>query len=1208
MIRDLAKFRSTLHSSAKNYDNTAHLTTFDIDLPWISVECGEEWICTDLGTVSSVSEVAVCWAEDFAEQYDILFSDDAVTWHTAASVVGAADTCVKTKVNGTARYVKVLCKVCSGTEYAIRHLSVFGENDLTYVLDPMPAPNADGTQPLTGGNWKIIRASQIEEDGTCLASPKYDDDAWMPATVPGTALVSYLRAGAVPDPDFDDNQFQISEAYFTADFWYRNRFVIPTEKQGQRIYLNFDAINWKADVYFNGVLLENPVKGRKHSIEGAFIRTKFDITALAKTGEENYLAVYIYKNDNPGEVTTQGLAYGPGPNGGLLGGDNPTIHASVGWDWLPTIRGRNIGIYGDVYLSYSGAVELVDPWIDPKLTLISESAANPAEDLMLGENVKMIGIDGALEDWRGKTGDSFVVDLGKNDTLGAITFVWGSEAGGPAADADSRHPELFSLESSENGTDWVNFDAYPGGEMEMRWFGMVKLEAREGTPAFEAHAGSDSVQGSTASHTVNFGNRGPREFRFFAPQKARYFRFTVTKQRELNGKPVDTRINEIRAYAQSPEQVEQGMKHSYEIDFSHADLHLHTELHNRSDAPVTVELRASVTPGDVSFRETYTVQPGETLPTKLTSVLENPHLWWPNTYGEQFLYTASVEVVVDGKISDTKTFRFGVRRFDYPIDGGLLTLYCNGTRILCKGGNWGLDDGLKRDTAKVLDDKVRLHKEANMTMIRNWVGMTCHPGFYEACDKYGVLIWDDFWLANPFDGPEPHDPDMFLENAEDKIKAIRSHASLALYCGRNEGNPNEILNPALAELTGKFDGTRIYVPHSAAAPVGSGGGYSLAKPDETHGVKQYFNDVSSTVIRSERGVPNVPNLESLKRFLRPENLWPINESWALHDWTYHMNGPANTYMQTINIYLDSDVEVPVDRVQGSAPKDEDPVYQAYKAAIAEMCAISGEKWTLEDFSRAAQMINYDSHRGMFDALAARRANGLLMWMSQSSWPSFMWQTYDFYLDTNGGYFGTKAGNQPTRPVFDPRDNSILLANAAPKSYENVTTTVEIYDLCGRKVSEQTFTTELLEADAYGEVITTADFSASTTDIVFLRVVLTDGEGNVLGRNTYWHNRKTYSDYRALNTMEKANASLSVLSVEETEDGQLRYTLQVANSGAPALGVRVRLTDADGNAVLPVFYSDNYLMMMPNETAVITAEFDADRLTGDPAWSLSGWNL
>ena len=978
MKRDLAKFRAAYHSSAANYDNTAHLTTFDIDLPWISAGCGEEWVYVDLGTVSKIDAVTVFWGETYAASYEILFSDDTVSWQTAAAANGAENCTVETAVSGMAHYVKVLCKTCSGEQYMIRHISVLGENDLSYTVAPQPPENADGIQALTGGNWKLTRASQITVNGAALSDAAFDDTAWIPATVPGTALVSYLRAGAIPDPDFDDNQFQISDAYFTADFWYRNSFPIPAEKQGQRIYLNFDAINWKADVYLNGTHLENPLSGKEHSIEGAFIRTKFDITACARPGEENYLAVYIYKNANPGEVTTQGLAYGPGPNGGLLGADNPTIHASVGWDWLPTIRGRNIGIYGDVYLSYSGAAELVDPWIDPKLTLLSESSANPAEDLMCGENVKLIGINGTLSDWRGKTGDSFTIDFGKCDTLGSMTFVWGSEAGGPAADADSRHPELFSLETSEDGTNWVNFDAYPGGEMELRWIGMKQLDATDGTAAFEAHAGADSVQGSTAVFSVTFGKFGTREFRIFSPQKVRYLRFTVTKQRELNGKPVDTRINEIRAYAQSPEQVEQGMKHTYEIDFSHADLSFRTELRNRSDAPITAEIRGTIEPGALSFTNTYTVNAGETRPAEINTVLHNPRLWWPNTYGEQFLYTACVEVLVDGVVSDKKTFRFGVRRFDYPIDGGLLTLFCNGTRILCKGGNWGLDDGLKRDTARVLDDKVRLHKEANMTMIRNWVGMTCHPGFYEACDKYGILVWDDFWLANPFDGPEPEDNAMFIENATDKIKAVRGHAALALYCGRNEGNPNEILNPALSDLCEKYDGTRIYVPHSAAAPVGSGGGYSLAKPDETHGVKQYFNDVSSTVIRSERGVPNVPNLESFKRFLRPENLWPISESWALHDWTYHMNGPANTYMQTLNLYLNTDVEVPVDRVQGSSPKDDDPVYQAYKEAVARMCVEAGEKWTLEDFARAAQMINYDSHRGMFDALATRRANGLLM--------------------------------------------------------------------------------------------------------------------------------------------------------------------------------------------------------------------------------------
>ena len=1188
MKRDLASFRAAYHSSAVNYDNTAHLTTFDLDLPWISGGSGEEWVMIDLGADSDIEGVSVSWGEDYAQSYTLQSSADGETWTDLAEVRGAADSEIEIPVYGSGKFIRVLCRACSGEHYVIRKIRVFGENGLAYS---------------TGDNWRIIRASQVEADGAALSQKGYDDSFWLPATVPGTALVSYLKAGAIPDPDFDDNQFQISEAYFTADFWYRNRFTVPAEQQGRRVFLNFDAINWKADVYVNGVLLKNELKNRKHSIEGAFIRSKFDITGLAVFGGENYLAVRIYKNETPGEVTTQGLAYGPGPNGGLLGADNPTIHAAVGWDWLPTIRGRDIGIYGDVALSYGGAAELVDPWMETKLDLISESSANPAEDLMLGEKVRLSVDD--LKAWRGKESDAVTVDLGEARTVGSVTLIWGTEKTIGAADLESRHPERFKLESSADGKTWVNFDAYPGGQVEMRFGGPRPADPHDGSADFEGHGISDSVQGSTAIVPLDLSRfgRGIIHMRIFSPQQARYLRLTVVKRRELNGVPVDTRIRAIRAYAESPEQVEQATKHTYVIDTAKADLIFRTELRNRTDKPVTAQLNGSVMPAGLGFTQVVKLAPGQTLPVEIPLKLNAPKLWWPNTYGEQFLYTAEAEVLINGVPSDKKTFKFGVRRFDYPIDGGLLTLYCNGTRVLCKGGNWGLDDGLKRDTARVLDDKVRLHAEANMTMIRNWVGMTSHPGFYEACDKYGILIWDDFWLANPFDGPEPNDPDMFLENAADKIRAVRSHPALVFYCGRNEGNPNDVLNPALAELCEKLDGSRIYFPHSAAAPVGSGGGYALAMPGGDKGIKQYFNDVSSTVIRSERGVPNVPNVESLKRFLRPENLWPISESWALHDWTYHSNGPAGTYMYAMQTYLGGDFEIPVDHIHGPSPEESDPAYQEFKLAVDKMCKEAADVWSLEDFSQAAQMINYDNHRGMFDALSARRSGGLLMWMSQSSWPSFMWQTYDFYLDTNGGYFGTKAGNQPTRAIFDPRDDSILLANATPNAYENVTTAVEVFDLSGALVSAETYKTELLESDAYGLVIAAADFSKASTDIVFLRLTLTAADGSLLGQNLYWHNRKEYQNYRALSDMPAARVSLQV--TKETEE---RYTLEIQNGPVPALGVRIRLTGGDGSPVLPVFYSDNYLMLMPGENRTITAEFDPERLTGAAQFALSGWNL
>lgn len=330
MKRDLARFRAAVHSSAANYDNTAHLVTFDADLPWLSGGNGEEWIAVDLGAPSDIEEVRVEWGETFAGRYLLQTSDDGARWEDLAEAQGAANAEIRTEARGAGRFLRVLCRECSGAQYAIRRVRVFGENDLRYALPPMPAPLSDGTQPLTGGNWRIARAEQVNADGAALSGDGYDDSGWLPATVPGTALVSYLNAGAIPDPDFDDNQFQISEAYFTADFWYRDRFSIPQAQRGRRVYLNFSAVNWKADVYLNGTFLKNELEDREHSIEGAFIRARFDVTALARFDRENVLAVRIYKNDTPGEVTTQGLAYGPGPNGGLLGADNPTIHAAVG--------------------------------------------------------------------------------------------------------------------------------------------------------------------------------------------------------------------------------------------------------------------------------------------------------------------------------------------------------------------------------------------------------------------------------------------------------------------------------------------------------------------------------------------------------------------------------------------------------------------------------------------------------------------------------------------------------------------------------------------------------------------------------------------------------------------------------------------------------------------------------------------------------------
>jgi hypothetical protein len=1150
---------------------------------WISAGCGTEWLYVDLGVKTQISRVAVQWGDARAEDYSIGISGDAESWTDVD----------ENAVDAAARYVRLLCRSSSGACYKVKRFEVFGENDLNYTTDC---------------GWYIERAEQAAAGGMEISLPGYDASGWLPAVVPGTALVSYLKAGAIPDPNYDDWQFQVSESFFTANFWYRKVLTIPEARRGGRVFLNFDAINWKADVCFNGKKLPNALAHREKTIEGAFIRSKLDVTELVNFGGDNIIAVLIYKNDTPGEVTTQGLAEGPGPNGGLLGADNPTLHASVGWDWLPTIRGRNTGIYGNFHVSYGAGAELIDPWIETDLDIREVSAAIAAEDFARGLNTQFAGAD--------QDGDSFLIDLGEAKTVGSVTILWGSQPGGAAADLESRYAARFSIEASLDGEIWTNFDAHPGGDVATPWFGVQTAPPNPGTDEYEGHAVSDSVQGSTALPVVDMGSWGPGHpapFPVFAPQKARYIRFKSLERRELGGRKYPTLIRELRVYAEAPDEVEQSMTHEYALDGSAARLTFRASVRNLENAPVTASVEGIITPGNAVFSQKLTLAPGETRELEIGGItLENPRLWWPNTYGEQFLYTAQIFVKTQNAAASETSFKFGVRKFSYPIDGGLLTLYCNGVRIVAKGGNWGMDDGMKLDTPGTYDDKVRLHAEANMTMIRNWIGMTNHPAFYDACDKYGVLVWDDFWLANPVDGPPPNDVPLFLENAENKIKKYRAHAALALYCGRNEGNPPPEIDGPLRRLTETLDGTRLYFPGSAMPPVGSGGGYSLAWQGGGRGIKQYFDDVTSPVLRSERGIPNVPEIKSLKKFLAPENLWPITEAWAIHDWTYHMNGPASSYMAAVQDYLGGDFDIPADNVQGQLPDEADPVFREYKKAVKKMTSEAGAAWSFEDFCRAAQMINFEHHRGLFEALGARRSNGLLMWMSQSSWPSLMWQTYDWYLNTNGGYFGAKAGNQPVRAIWDPRSDKILLANHTPREYKNVTVVSEIFDLYGKIVSSREYGAARLNADSSGAYVAALDFSASGTDLVFLRLRLLDENRAVLGENTYWHNRREYQNYRALATLPPAEVTLTVADKAPAidENGTARHELTIKNTGSvPAVQISISAA-ADGTDILPVFFSNGYFTLMPGETATVTAEYRARLARGSrlPVFTLGGWNI
>ena len=228
----------------------------------------------------------------------------------------------------------------------------------------------------------------------------------------------------------------------------------------------------------------------------------------------------------------------------------------------------------------------------------------------------------------------------------------------------------------------------------------------------------------------------------------------------------------------------------------------------------------------------------------------------------------------------------------------------------------------------------------------------------------------------------------------------------------------------------------------------------------------------------------------------------------------------------------------------------------------------------------------------------------------------MWQTYDWYLDTNAGYFGAKAANQPTHAVWDPRDDSIVLSNITPTTYNDVSTHMKVFDLDGNVVSERIWNTPLLGPDSYGIRLATAtpDFAKSPTDMVFIRLTVKDSTGKTLGDTLYWHNWKDYMRYESLNRLPEVRirAELSSKSTVEREigKGNVLYTITLSNdSSAPAVQTRIRTTSsATGEDVLPAFYSDNYFALMPGESRIVAVEFDPTHLKGGhPVFQLSGWN-
>ncbi|HUB34656.1 MAG TPA: hypothetical protein VMA31_16585, partial [Bryobacteraceae bacterium] len=836
----------------------------------------------------------------------------------------------------------------------LSELEVYGRGGV--VPQPQPAPAAsNGRLQISAGKWRVQRDSLVNADGAALSQAGFDDHDWLPATVPGTVLSSYFDDGAVPDPNFSNNQLAISDSFFCADFWYRDEFAAPALQPGQRAWLNFDGINWKAEIFLNGERL-----GR---IEGGFLRGRFDVTGKIRPGQTNTLAVRILKNATPGSVKEKTFAR-PDLNGGALGADNPTYHSTIGWDWIPTVRGRDTGIWGDVTLATTGAVTIENPSVTTTLPLPDTSRAE-------------VAISATLR-----------------------------------------------------------------------------------------NSGAQTVTGTLRGH---FGDIA----------------------------------------FETPVSIEAGAAKNLSLDPLHID---------------------------------------------------HPKLWWPNGYGAQNLYSVELSFVAAGQVSDARHFQAGIRQFTYSEDGGALRIWVNGRRFVARGGNWGFPESMLRYRAREYNTAVRYHQDMNFTMIRNWVGQTPDEAFFDACDKYGIVVWQDFWLANPVDGPNPEDNAMFLKNAEDFILRIRTHPSVGIYVGRNEGFPPEPLNGELKRLTETLHPGLYYIGSSADGPVSGHGPYRTEFP------KFYFAERATTKLHSEIGMPNVVTLDSLKQMMRESEMWPLGDAWGIHDFT-------STGAQGAAAWRDM-----IDKTYGGAKN------------AAEFVALS-------------QFIDYDGYRAMFEAQGKNRM-GVLLWMSHPCWPDFVWQTYDYYFDQSGGYFGAKKGSEPLHIQWNPVTDNVEVVNYSGGNATGLVAQAEIRNLDGTKVWEKSAPVNSAEDSVQAPV--RMEYPAGLTAVHFIRLRLVRG-GETVSENFYLRGLEEYN-YQAIRTLPKVPVTVKTKGGRQGSRWLLAADLK--NTGdRPALMVRVKaVREKSGDRILPAIYSDNYVALMPGESRTIRIELeDADARGEKPRIVVEGFN-
>ena len=617
-------------------------------------------------------------------------------------------------------------------------------------------------------------------------------------------------------------------------------------------------------------------------------------------------------------------------------------------------------------------------------------------------------------------------------------------------------------------------------------------------------------------------------------------------------------------------------------NFKTADLLVRVRLHNKESRPVEgdivlnlgndpVKVPVKLGPGDL---KEFEITPGQ------ADILhiENPRVWWSWDLGKPELYTLAVSVEEGGAVSDCNETTFGIRKIESRLTGdGYRQMTLNGKDVLIKGAGW-TDDIFLRDTHESIEQQVRYVMDMNMNLIRfeNIWGKDDYV--YDLCDKLGVMAlvgfscqweWEDYcglpevknWGC--INGKEVED--LAFAYFRDQVTRLHNHPAVIAWMTGSDRIPNPDLEQRYLAVYEREDYRPYICSAKSQKSLAGWSGTKMEGPYEYVAPDYWFKDTEAGGAfgwNTETCIgANMAQLESLKKMIPEESLWPLSDVWD-----YHCTAAASDMNSTRQLQ---------ETING--------LYGGFDG--------------LNDFVRKAHAVDYDGTRAMFESFRVRvpKTTGIVQWMLNSAWPSIYWQQYDWYGVPTAGYYGTKKACEPVQLLFDYATRKVYAVNESLDPKE-LTAAVQVFDAASKPIGKETKTVKV----GYREVVPVFDLKRYDGKPHFVALALADGDTPVADNfyclpakdNEYnWKKTNWYitpiTAWSDLGFVFKQPAA----EVEMTVEGG-KVTLVNKSDVISYMNI-LKAKDAEGNLVVPAYWSDNFFPLLPGQTKVVTLKTGAE---------------